>query len=431
MTRGAISTRWRPLTALFIVFGLLLSACGGDDGESDATDAGDAGGDTTTAPSEESAAPEGDAIKIGYAVGLTGPQSEMNKASLDVAEAWAATINADGGIGGRPVEIVSRDTRTDPATTQAVVKELVEDEQAVALLINEASTEGAIGEYVTEQNVPVIGANGYNLELWTARPQFFVMHTMIPATLTSSAIAAKELGATTFAAVSCAEVAACAQAEPIYKGAAEGEGLEFAGLVTAAGAAPNYTAECLTLIEKDVDFMVLSTIATTSARIMADCLQQGFEGTFGNSASGFEVSSYEDVTGAKVAGAFHAFPWWIDAEPVQRFRDAMEQHSPDTDFRSPASTAIWAALELFRTALGDSEGEVTKETVFDGYYGLDGETLDGLLPEPLTFTEGEPSPTVSCFWLYTYEAGDENPESFTVGESGNDASGDLQSSCGQ
>ena len=41
--------------------------------------------------------------------------------------------------------------------------------------------------------------------------------------------------------------------------------------------------------------------------------------------------------------------------------------------------------------------------VTEGYGTIQGETLDGLLPQETTFTPGQPAPTVDCFWLYTYE----------------------------
>jgi branched-chain amino acid transport system substrate-binding protein len=44
--------------------------------------------------------------------------------------------------------------------------------------------------------------------------------------------------------------------------------------------------------------------------------------------------------------------------------------------------------------------------VIAAYGTIADETLDGLLPEPLTFTAGEPGPPVDCFWLYTAEDGE-------------------------
>ena len=40
------------------------------------------------------------------------------------------------------------------------------------------------------------------------------------------------------------------------------------------------------------------------------------------------------------------------------------------------------------------------------YDGIDGETLDGLLPQPMSFNANEPAPPVTCYWLAEYEDGE-------------------------
>lgn len=393
-----------------------LTACG--DGDKEAV-----------TPKADDGGLAGTPVKIGLAIPTTGGRADAMKAVKSVSIAWANDVNKNGGIGGRPVEIHAVDTKNDPAETQTVVKELVEDEQVVALMIGDTTTESVVGDYLNEQNVPVIGGEGYNTELWSALPNFFSLHTTIPQTLQVQATVASALEKTNFAAITCNSHASCTQAEAIYEPAAEANGLTWDGIVPVGNDAPSYTAECVSLMERGVDFMHLSLIGTTGSRVIADCAQQGYDDYYGVVAGGFEQWMYEGTDGAKIAGGLHGFPWWADAEPAQHFRDVIEEAAPGTEYRTPTITAFWSTLELFKKALGEAEGDVTREMVFEAYAGLEGETLDGLLAQPLTFEAGQPAPKVNCFWGYDYEVGNDNPELLTIGDSGNGATGDLQSSC--
>ena len=44
--------------------------------------------------------------------------------------------------------------------------------------------------------------------------------------------------------------------------------------------------------------------------------------------------------------------------------------------------------------------------VQEGYGTIQGETLDGLLPQEISYAAGEPAPPVNCYWLYSYEDGE-------------------------
>ena len=220
----------------------------------------------------------------------------------------------------------------------------------------------------------------------------------------SQFVSAKEVGATKWAVVSCIEVASCAASEPLWDPSAAQVGLELGGGISASTTAPNYTAECLQLISEGVDYVQLSMAPAAGEKIAADCRRQGYEGWFGATAGSVVASNFTDPE-LRLAGALNGFPWFVDAEPVQPFLDAMEAGGV-TEYQDPTSTGTWAALELFRTAMADASDDPTRDEVFQAYYGLQDEDLDGLLPVGVTYTEGQPSPAVSCFWVYTLEGGE-------------------------
>jgi branched-chain amino acid transport system substrate-binding protein len=108
-----------------------------------------------------------------------------------------------------------------------------------------------------------------------------------------------------------------------------------------------------------------------------------------------------------LAGVLNSFPWFAESGPAEKFRSVMEESGTDSDtYGQPTGSAAWATGELFAKALARHQGEFTRASVLSSYYAIENETLDGLLPMPMTFTEGQPSPRVPCGWYYQLEDGE-------------------------
>jgi branched-chain amino acid transport system substrate-binding protein len=114
----------------------------------------------------------------------------------------------------------------------------------------------------------------------------------------------------------CAEIAACQEAGPVFGGAAKSFGLTYTGLQTISASAPNYTAQCTSFLEHKTEFISLAVVAAVVPRLVQDCQQQGFTGTWGIQGNTFSLPALAAATGATFAGNLPAFPWWVDAPPV-------------------------------------------------------------------------------------------------------------------
>lgn len=79
-----------------------------------------------------SAAP-GEPIKLGWVTALSGGSAANGLADLHGGELAVKHINAGGGIAGRQLVIVSRDDKSDPATSSTVTQELIDQEGVVAV----------------------------------------------------------------------------------------------------------------------------------------------------------------------------------------------------------------------------------------------------------------------------------------------------------
>lgn len=65
-------------------------------------------------------------IKIGFAADLTGPSSALGVPMRNGAQLAVDAINAQGGIDGRPLELIVRDDMGDAAEAQSVDRQLIE-----------------------------------------------------------------------------------------------------------------------------------------------------------------------------------------------------------------------------------------------------------------------------------------------------------------
>jgi branched-chain amino acid transport system substrate-binding protein len=87
-------------------------------------------------------------LRIGLVSGLSGRHSDLGLSSRNGATLAVEELNAAGGIGGRPVELVVRDDAQDPEVARRAVEELI-GLGVVALVGNATSA-------MTEVSLPVV-----------------------------------------------------------------------------------------------------------------------------------------------------------------------------------------------------------------------------------------------------------------------------------
>jgi branched-chain amino acid transport system substrate-binding protein len=455
-----IRSRSRFAIATICAFSLVAAACGGDDDESGAdtaveSDTGTA--ETTAAPATtaaeatpattaaevtpattaagEVAAPTGTPIKIGLVYAGTGRTALTYGMTDGVANAWAQWVNTEmGGVNGHPVEIILGDGLSTGEGAVAAANELIAA-GVVGIIVQDTTAENAIAETITAAGIPMIGgtANGRPSDTGDAHwpNTYFPTATSNPASAASTMMATAASGLTKFSAAVCAEVPACADAGKLYEPVAPSLGIEYVGLVTVGAADPSYTAPCLELVGKGADVINLGLAPQTAIAVIEECQLQGYEGTFASANNSITAPDFEAIEGLHLIGALNGFPWWADAPPAQQFRDVNERYGDGDDVRNSSATTTWSALELFRKAMGENgpaaDAEVTAADVIGVYQGISGETLDGLLPAPITYTAEGFQPALSCFWLFDMTDGAFT--TLTLGDSGNGVEGDLQSTC--
>ncbi len=132
----------KKMAACILAAAMMLSGCGSKE-----TSTGSAGGtDDTPAGTAESAAEiskvSGDAIKIGTSFPLSGSVAADGKLIVDAIRLAVDQVNAEGGIQGRTVEIVSEDDEADPTTAASVANKFAEDDSILAVITSYNSSCG-------------------------------------------------------------------------------------------------------------------------------------------------------------------------------------------------------------------------------------------------------------------------------------------------
>jgi len=116
-------------------------------------------------------------IKVGISAGLTGGQAQYSHEVTRGIEACFAAINKQGGIAGRPLQLVAEDDGGKRDQVLANTKKLIEQHKVVALIgyTSGAGVEASLS-YLDSQNVALVGPVTGNMGI-RAQHHKFLFHT--------------------------------------------------------------------------------------------------------------------------------------------------------------------------------------------------------------------------------------------------------------
>ena len=75
-----------------------------------------------------------DEIRIGALFAVTGPAAALGAPEARTAEMLAEKLNAEGGVLGRKVRLIVKDTAGNPEKAVSFCKQLIEEERVLAIL---------------------------------------------------------------------------------------------------------------------------------------------------------------------------------------------------------------------------------------------------------------------------------------------------------
>lgn len=385
------------LVVLFVLalsMSLVVAACGDDD---DGGGGGGGGGDFAGGAGKTEASKcglgngkkaSGEPIKIG-AINTKQPGTDFTEIGR-TAEAYFKCVNDNGGINGRPVQMVLETEATDPAQAAAAAKKLIETEKVLGIVGSTSIIECAVNhQYYEQQGYYVIGS-GIAPECYgtpnyaavnmgprhsvTGATQYLVREGVKKLVLIQSKVPGTEYIEGGFLAVAKQEgipTESFAEAPPIQDAnsvalkvvQAAGEG---------GGVVVNFTPpEALKILQgaanqglQDRVKWACSTPCNTD--FLADALGTTFDNKLGVNAELSLVS--------------------IDAPDTNLYKKVLKDYAPDIPLGSFSQFGFLEA-RIATDAMLKIDGEVTKESVNEAFKNIEGFKTD-MLCKPYYFGDG-------------------------------------------
>jgi branched-chain amino acid transport system substrate-binding protein len=409
--------------SILVIAGLVVAACS-DDGDDDAA-AGTGSTVESASPttiSEPTVLQTTSPVTVDTAAGETTvaePTGEpiklmvihevndgaANPEVTEGAEAAAQAINAAGGVGGRPIEIIDCDTHNDPNTAAECGRRAV-SEGVVAVV-------GAITPYDTEflplleQNkIPSVG----HLPLTPASyssPAVFAMYGGSTSGFAGLGVAAAEAGATKISIARIDVPAAAALAQFVDMGLA-GHGLSVVHDVPVPPGALDMSTYAAAALADGVDGVIIGVDAQDAINLIQAIRQANPTVTIAMIST--QVGDVIEALGEGSDGLLRsvALSDELDTERAQQYKDDMA--AAGFDDRTAFRINGWASVRLVADVAADL-ADITAAALFDAFNGVT-EIRTGV-SAPLQWQQA-PVPTLPrvfnwCMLTLKVAGGDEAP----------------------
>jgi branched-chain amino acid transport system substrate-binding protein len=351
----------------------------------------------------------GSPIRLGSVGTTSGPIGGALAPGVRAAQAWAAWVNANGGIAGHPVQLVVADDGGDPAKHRSLVQQFVEQRGVVAFLHTTAALSGQSAvTYLESKHIPVIGSEGGSPWFLTSPVYFPQMPS--DTRLASSfgnlmAFLGKPHGFTKVAIVSCAEAQGCASATT--ESGFTQAGLQIVYRARASLAQPDYTAPCLAAKNQGAQMMFVALDGQSDQRLADNCASVDYHPLLVHSA---QSTTPAELRRPSMDGAYvgqSTAPWFSTGIPaVAEFDHVLKAFAPSV---VPDGSAIqgWVSARLLEAALRKAPDPTTSAGILAGLYAIHGDDLGGLT-YPISFTKGAPDNAgnmPACYWVVKVQRG--------------------------
>lgn len=393
---------------------MVAAGCSSSSHSSSVTTAPPASGGSATSSGPTTPTPTGTPYVIGDIGTYSGPYASSNIGGKDGVDAWVKYTNAHGGIAGHPVKVIFKDDQATGSLALTEVKQLVGSDHVIALVGNLGITEGAWDQYMSTQQIPVIGDD-------LASDAMGKYANFFPEGATQSTVyfygvpkVASTMHDNKYGVMYCAEGAACLQIANAQKQQAGAAGVSYVFSTAASASATSYTAQCLAAKSSGATAVALLVSEQVAGEIASQCGQQGFDPQWLQASNGFTQSEAGTSSLDGSAGPVPDFPWFASDNPAEQdFQAAMRQYEPQ-DFKSSsadgyseAAAQAWASAAIFGAAakLLPASGTATGAELLADMSKLPANDTFGGLTPPLSYTAGHPQASVNCFFIVQVKGG--------------------------
>lgn len=346
----------------------------------------------------------GTPIKVGVVATLSNHDDPYEDAVAGF-EAWAATTNGKGGLGGHPVEIVVEDDGSDPAKALTAAKRLVEEER-VTLLISWSSFVAAWADYANQKEIPVLGGQSSDPAMEKGG-MLFPVATTISGLLFSQSLVAKNAGVKRMATFYTSKVPAAVEGARVKEKINAGVGLETVYDAAIDPGQPDFTAACLAAKNAGAEAVVLAGVP--AERIATGCDQQGFDPRWVYTNESFpEGVLNHKVLMSNLLAPAASFPFFLEIPETENYRASMDTdyRGPDDAQFGPRTSVAWMTGLVLEEAVQNAGAKdiLGPADILAGLKKIDNFTANGLLPN-LSYA-GDGPRLNKCFWELRAEDGE-------------------------
>ncbi|OAH13063.1 ABC transporter substrate-binding protein [Streptomyces jeddahensis] len=372
---------------------------GGRGGESDENGGRSGGSGTSGGESNGGKTKGGSTIVIGSVGTYSGPGGVAFAQGPRALQAWAAAVNAKGGIDGRRVQVIVMDDGADAAKGRSQVQELVEERKAVAIVASFTTTHtlAAWKSYVEKKKVPVVGGD-CSTTLWSNSPMMF---SQCPASATAMDglvnIGAKYGKGKKIGGLICTESDACSHAGNHVFGdgrAAERFGLDPVYQAKISLTQPDYTAECIQARNAGVELLMVTGDPNTVARVASSCRRQNFTPQFLQPGATVAADTAAKPGLSDALASMPVFPFaGASSSAISEFDAAWKKYGGGRA-AGPAAAQGWASAKVFEKAARGAD-DISRAGLVKELYTFRGERFGGLTV-PLGYVAGKGTTDSKC-----------------------------------
>ena len=335
--------------------GLIAAACGSSSSTSSSTTAAPATPGVTAS-----------SILFGQTVPKSGPAALYGQQTQGI-QAYFDTINAQGGVGGRKLKLISLDDQYSPPVSLQDTKTLIEQDHVFAIVqTNGTATTEANMPIYQQFGVPVVGAGtGAAYFYDTLRPFFF---NVWPA----YTVEGQKLGQFAVQNLKLNKIGVIYQNDDFGKSLYQGfqnSGAKAAVAIPYDPTQTDFSSAVAQLKSAGVDGVVVFAIPGPAISIMNAMAAINFHPKLLLSQVSVAPSSYSAVNSSEIDGSYiSAFipPLTDSTNPqVAAFRSAMQKYEPGT----PASVFAawgWEAAQTAVAGLKATKGPLTRASYIAG-----------------------------------------------------------------
>jgi branched-chain amino acid transport system substrate-binding protein len=365
--------------------------------------------DRTTTPGAPTSSNVCTAPRSTIAIGSVGQQSgvagQIQAPGPQAVKAWAASVNAAGGLYCHQIKYYVGDDAGDPSRNQALVREFVEHDGVVAFVHNDSALAGdGSVPYLTEHKIPVIGTStGEPAGAW-ASPMYFPQ-AVSGLNIGKEVVAAAGTtlvpqGKTKLASLLCVEAPLCSSFQPYLADWAKEYGLDLVYKGSASLVQPDFTASCQAAKSAGAQILLIGLDQSSILRVVRSCAAVNFHpivATSGVLMVGNTVRDSPLLDQTIVASG--VAPWFgISIPGVAQFADTMNKFAPGV-LLSGTGMLGYTSAQLFAYVTQFVPDNPTSQDYIDALYRVHKNDLAGITTD-LTFTKSAANQVNQkfCFW---------------------------------